>query len=310
MCGNKSETLNKYFNSNGKLLITSEYLVLDGAEALAIPTVYGQSLEVKSISENVLKWKSFDHEGRIWFESVFQKNGTLELLSFSEKKLSETLFEILLEAQKLNPHFLSEKSGLEVITKLNFPRDWGLGSSSTLINNIAQWANVNAFDLLKNSFGGSGYDIACAQNDLPVLFSNKDALPIVKNVRLNWGFIDELFFVHLNKKQDSKQSIIHYNQLKTEKQFYLNKINEITRHLLNAESLEVFENLIEHHENLLSELLKLPKIKDRLFADYSGSIKSLGGWGGDFILVSRKVAPEYFRSKGFTTVIPFRKMIK
>lgn len=310
MRGNKSETLNKYFYSNGKLLITSEYLVLDGAEALAIPTVYGQSLEVKSISENVLKWKSFDHEGRIWFESVFQKNDNLELLSFSEKKLSETLLDILLEAQKLNPHFLSDKSGLEVITKLNFPRDWGLGSSSTLINNIAQWANVNAFELLKNSFGGSGYDIACAQNDLPVLFSNKDALPIVKNVRLNWHFIDELFFVHLNKKQDSKLSILHYNQLKTEKRFYLNKINEITLDLLNTKTLEVFENLIEQHENLLSELLMLPKIKDRLFADYSGSIKSLGGWGGDFILVSRKVAPEYFRSKGYTTVIPFRKMIK
>ena len=39
------------FYSHGKLLITSEYAVLDGAKALAVPTKLGQSLKVKSIEQ-------------------------------------------------------------------------------------------------------------------------------------------------------------------------------------------------------------------------------------------------------------------
>ncbi len=35
------------FRSNGKLLLTAEYLVLDGARAIALPTKLGQSLTVE-----------------------------------------------------------------------------------------------------------------------------------------------------------------------------------------------------------------------------------------------------------------------
>ena len=34
------------FYSNGKLLLTGEYLVLNGAVALAIPTKFGQTLTI------------------------------------------------------------------------------------------------------------------------------------------------------------------------------------------------------------------------------------------------------------------------
>ena len=47
----KEASNSQSFYAHGKLLITSEYLVLDGAEALALPTVYGQSLEVETIDE-------------------------------------------------------------------------------------------------------------------------------------------------------------------------------------------------------------------------------------------------------------------
>jgi mevalonate kinase len=306
----KPETLNKHFYSNGKLLLTAEYLVLDGAEALAIPTVYGQSLEVRPGTENVLKWKSLDEDYQVWFEAAFQINGSFSVISFSDKKMAETLQHILAEAKKLNPDFLSIKNGVEVISHLNFPRNWGLGSSSTLINNIAQWANVDAFVLLKNSFGGSGYDIACAQNDVPVLYSNKQTPPTVKKVDLNWNFTEELFFVYLNKKQDSKKSISHYNQLGLEKHTFIEQVNLITREILKAKTIAHFEVLIEQHESLLSEMLQLPKIKDQLFSDFRGSLKSLGGWGGDFILATGKDVPDYFRKKGFTVIVPFKKMIK
>lgn len=303
--------MNQTFYSNGKLLLTSEYLVLDGAEALAIPTVYGQSLNVKPGTENVLKWISLDEKNQIWFEGEFLNEETISLISFSDQKVAQTLQHILTEAKKLNPHFLSEKTGLEMVTKLNFPRNWGLGSSSTLINNIAQWANVDAFELLKNSFGGSGFDIACAQSNVPILYSNKQTPPVVKKLdHLVWPFTDELFFIYLNKKQDSKQSILHYNQLGKEKRVFIEKVNGITRDILEAKTLEQFEVLIEQHESMLSEMLQLPKIKDRMFSDFRGSVKSLGGWGGDFILGTRKNAPDYFRKKGFTVIVPFQKMIE
>ena len=51
-----------------------------------------------------------------------------------------------------NQDFLAELKGAVIETQLDFLRNWGLGSSSTLINNIAQWANVNPFDLQQKSF--------------------------------------------------------------------------------------------------------------------------------------------------------------
>ena len=62
--------MNNYY-SNGKLLITGEYTVLDGAMALAIPTRFGQSLNVTQIPENNIIWKSIDNENQTWFEDVF-----------------------------------------------------------------------------------------------------------------------------------------------------------------------------------------------------------------------------------------------
>ena len=69
------------FYSNGKLLITGEYVVLDGAKALAIPTRFGQNLSVTSGSNQELKWTSFDADKSVWFQDIitFQevKNKTI-----------------------------------------------------------------------------------------------------------------------------------------------------------------------------------------------------------------------------------------
>ena len=59
------------FNSNGKLLITSEYLVMKGAMALAIPSKLDQELNVISTNTDFLYWKSLDNNNQIWFEEKF-----------------------------------------------------------------------------------------------------------------------------------------------------------------------------------------------------------------------------------------------
>lgn len=62
------------FNSHGKLLLTGEYVILSGALALAIPTKYGQSLEVVPNNKNKLFWKSIDEKGNVWFDDAFNLN--------------------------------------------------------------------------------------------------------------------------------------------------------------------------------------------------------------------------------------------
>ena len=305
------------FYSNGKLLLTGEYLVLDGAKALALPTKFGQNLIVEKIAEPQLIWGSFTNTGDCWFEAVFDLP-KLRLVSatFNSDKegsadfIAETLLEILEEAKNLNPNFLNVDGGYIVKTKLTFPRNWGLGSSSTLINSIASWAKVDAFKLLWNSFKGSGYDIACAQNNTAIFYQIKDKNPIIEQFNFNPIFKENLFFVFLNKKQDSKEGIAKFRESKKDFSVELKRISELTEAFLVAESLQDFEKLIIEHEQIISSIIKIKPFKEKLFSDYFGEIKSLGAWGGDFVMVTgNEKTPSYFKNKGFEIVISYSEII-
>ena len=51
-------------------------------------------------------------------------------------------------------------------------------------------------------------------------------------------------------------------------------------------------------------------MQERLFNDFNGALKSLGAWGGDFILAATETDPtSYFKNKGLNTVIPYKDMI-
>lgn len=293
------------YYSHGKLLITAEYFVLDGAKALALPSKMGQSLTVKENLSEGISWKSFTSEGHLWFETIFKEN----LKTTNDSKTAYTLQNILKEAQKLNPNFLKNHSNLAIETHLEFPENWGLGSSSTLINNIAQWAQVNAFTLLENSFGGSGYDIAAAQNNTPITYQKTSNDPIVTPITLEWNFTHELFFVHLNRKQDSKEGIKRYRNESPSKALQ-NEVSQLTHQIIVCQNKTEFESLLETHEHLISKFLDIPTVKDTFFNDYPGAIKSLGAWGGDFILVvGDQTDHAYFKNKGFNTILEFHEMI-
>ncbi|MFK7750789.1 MAG: GHMP kinase, partial [Kordia sp.] len=140
---------------------------------MAIPTTYGQSMTVTSIElpnpiePPKLVWKSYDVQDLIWYQRSFELKAFGLKTSYVDPE-SQLLHDILSEAKRLNPSFLNGETSIEVQTSLSFPQNWGLGSSSTLIHNIALWANVNPFTLLWNAFKGSGYDIACARYDSPI----------------------------------------------------------------------------------------------------------------------------------------------
>lgn len=305
------------YYSNGKLLLTGEYLVLDGAKSLAIPTKFGQNLSVEKIKEPQIVWGSFTHTGECWFEAVFDlQKLRLVNCSFNADKegisevIAETLLEILKEAKKLNPGFLNTENGFVVKTFLTFPKNWGLGSSSTLINSIASWAKVDAFQLLWNSFKGSGYDIACAQNDSSIFYQIENSKPIIKQVEFNPSFKENLFFVHLNQKQDSKEGIAKFRESGNNFDKEIERISEISDEFLKVKTITDFNKLIIEHEKIISAIIKLKPVKEKLFPDYFGEIKSLGAWGGDFVLATgNEETPNYFKKKGFETILKYSEII-
>ncbi len=297
----------KKFYSNGKLLITGEYAVLDGALALALPTKFGQSLEVSPLDVPCIIWESFSVENNLWFQAELQID---QLDRVHEDKRVNTLQKILSEAQRMNPSFLSDGKGAFVQTFLTFPNNWGLGTSSTLINNIAQWAAVDAFELLHNSFGGSGYDIACAQNNRPIQYQLDKIKPKVTPVSFSPEYKKNLFFVYLNQKQDSKEGIQLYRGVETDKSDFCATISGLTKRVSETSSLEEFQDILKSHETTVGAFLNITPLQESVFKDFKGAIKSLGAWGGDFILVAGdEHTPEYFIDRGFDTVLSYDEMI-
>ena len=297
------------FYSNGKLLITAEYLVLNGAKALALPTKCGQSLTVEHNPEPILNWQSFNDKKELWFEARFYYRNDL-LYSEVENEFTNRLASILNAAKSLNPDFLDQQAGYTVKTHLDFPTNWGLGTSSTLINNIANWAKINPYKLLELTFGGSGYDIACASNNIPITYQLDHKIPVVKPVIFKPEFTKHIYFVYLNQKQNSREGIAQYKSNTSDQSDAIKTISKITSELIHCQDLDSFNTLIDAHENSISNIIKLQTVKEALFPDFAGSIKSLGAWGGDFVLATSVKNPKpYFNKKGYHTILPYQDMI-
>lgn len=303
------------FYGSGKLLLSGEYYVLDGALALAMPTRFGQKLKVSyhASEHKVLHWKSYDNEGNLWFEAKFDTESFDCLDRFISQK-SLTLQKILRMTRRLAGNFLKGREYVLVETYLEFPRWWGLGSSSTLIHNVAQWAEVDPYDLLFGTLGGSGYDVACAQAEGPILYKKSEQGPHRRTVTFNPPFKDKLYFVYLGKKQSSAAAIEHYRSLGHNKAAFVEQLTRITEEFLKVQTLEQFDALIEKHETLIAQSLHLTRTKDLFFKDFWGQIKSLGAWGGDFVLAtssrSQDETRQYFADKGFDVMLTYQEMIK
>ncbi len=304
--------MSETYYSNGKLLLTGEYAVLDGALSLAVPTAFGQSLEVTDLDTPILRWTSLDEKNQIWFQQSFELPEFRPLATGEEdprKELSERLVSILSRARELQPDFLNSGQGAEVTTRLDFNRNWGLGTSSTLVNNIAQWARIDPYELLQKTLGGSGYDIACAIHNRPLLYRLGNG-SMVKEIDFNPVFKEQLLFVYLNKKQDSRAGIAHYKRVIKDRKGLVDKVSRLTESMVHCTDLEEFLDLVEEHESLLESVLQIRRVQASLFPDYRGAIKSLGAWGGDFVLAASDTeTADYFISKGYHTVIPYPEMV-
>ena len=87
-------------------------------------------------------------------------------------------------------------------------------------------------------------------------------------------------------------------------------ISSLTRAALKACTLDEFEKILNEHERFISKILGLVSIKEKQFPDFPGVIKSLGAWGGDFILATGDNSTvNYFKNKGFTVVMSYKKIM-
>ncbi len=301
-----------YYFGHGKFLITGEYAVLFGARGLATPTTLGQSLSIRFSRSYrpTLQWNSYDRSGELWYQGEFEFWKLSEINNQTDP-VSEFLQKLLREARRLNPHFLREEQSVRAETHLEFPLSWGLGSSSTLIYTIAQWAYVSPFALFERCCEGSGYDIACAQAQGPVLFEKTENRPSYKLTDFSPPFADQLFFVYTGNKQISAQEVKRVRDQRPSDSF-LNRITELTDAVSVETSLLDFQDQISEHESLMGEYLNR-KCVGETFPDFPGVLKSLGSWGGDFLLACSDMGEQklrrYFSERGRGIIFSYQDII-
>lgn len=300
-----------HFRANGKLLLTAEYFVLDEAVALALPCRFGQTLRAETVEFPELIWQSLNKEGQLWFEGQFSwPKG--KYITGTDQMVGERL-EAIFQAIFAKRSTFQDVKGWEVTTRLEFPRKWGLGTSSTLIANLARWANVNPYELLEATFGGSGYDLACAIADGPLLYQRQALQPKIETVAFNPPFKDQLYFVYLGKKQNSREGIARYRKYGKPTSAEIHRVNDLTNLFLKSDALDTFEGLIREHEAIIATKVKIKRAKTLYFSDFWGEIKSLGAWGGDFVLATSKKSEAetlaYFNKKGFYEILKYEELI-
>lgn len=298
--------------AHGKLLLTGEYFVLDGALALAMPVRYGQDMEVTALPEGQqqLQWASKDEKGQVWFEaSWLWDNGHLQRDKASDEAIADRLEQLFRAVADQRNGDLQQLVGQAITTQADFPRDWGLGTSSTLVSLLARHTQTDPYKLLADSFGGSGYDIACANAEGPILYQREGGQAVVQEANWTPGYTNHIFFAYLGQKQNSREGIRHYRELGGTQPTLIDQVTALTEAFLAAKELAEAQQVLSEHEDFISEVLQMDKVQDIRFKDFPGQVKSLGAWGGDFVMLltdwPEAQLRSYLNDKGYSVVFSF-----
>ena len=298
--------------AHGKLLLAGEYFVLDGATSLAVPTRLGQQFDISVIAapKFELHWQSYDFQGKIWFETRLSGNDFHPTYSTSDS-FTTRLRQIFQAAQDLGGLF--PQGQITIKSNLEFPQNWGLGSSSTLIYAMAKWLSVDPFQLLQKTFGGSGYDIACANSESAIFYTLKDGIATWNPVLFDPPFRKNICFVYLGNKQNSREGIQAYRSKGNPPKATIQEISYLAKALTHQDTIAEFIKIIETLERLTGDWLQMTPMKKLRFNDFNGAIKSLGAWGGDFVLAvspqGKEYMQAYFQSKEMDNFLSFEEMI-
>jgi mevalonate kinase len=293
-------------------MLTGEYLVMHGATSLALPLRLGQIMQIEPSTSGLLEWQASDING-LWFKGSYSLS-ELSPVSISDDAIGLRLQNLLLTTNRLNATFSDNFQGIKIKTHLEFDRLWGLGSSSTLIALLSKLAELDAFTLHDAVSNGSGYDVACAIAESPLLFRRSNHTAAWEPVDFKPDFSSSLYFIYLGNKQNSAAEVSLF--LKKYPEILQDKVEDISTigmEILKTQDLINFNDLITRHEQIMSKILDIKPIKELQFPDFNGAIKSLGAWGGDFILASTNAGANYvktyFRGKGCETVFQYDDIV-
>jgi len=300
------------YYSNGKFLLSGEYFVLYGAKALAVPLKYGQRMLVDELPEpGILHWETYVLN-KLWFSAGF-KLKDMEIIESSNSKTAFFIQNLLKEGGKLQPGLYLTTKGYHIKNYIDFDINWGLGSSSSLVSNLAYWLDVDPYALYCSTFQGSGYDVFCARARRPIIYQLKENRPQINETSFNPSFSDHLYFVYLGKKQDSQESVKNFKAQKGFDDHIILEISDLTDSMFKSVTVTDFLMAMHLHEEILSEFLRIPMVKEELFPDFHGEIKSLGAWGGDFVMagttMSAKEVKDYFFGKNLDVVFNWMEIV-
>jgi mevalonate kinase len=269
------------FWSSGKLLLSGEYWVLHGATALAVPTLLGQRLTYTP-HERPLHWTALDRHRKPWLDAAAAEDPHVASLLRAAKSLGGQV----------------PTTG-SVRTELEFDRAWGWGSSSSLTDLVAQWTGVPALDLHFATSQGSGFDVACARATSALTYRKTGP------ARAEWSAVaaahwpvEHFALVYLGQKQDSQKEVRRSRRepLPAER----DAISALSLAMAEAREAAHWSALIEEAEARTAEWTGLPRVQER-FGGVRATLKSLGAWGGDFVLAVAEdpSAFAYFAEHGY-----------
>ena len=298
--------------AHGKLLISAEYMVMHGSTALAVPLQMGQSLNrLPSENRDLFIWNAF-YEKEKWFHARIDPI-RLKVLETSNPQKAGRLRRMLEACIELMPSFQKELFRWDVETVLEFSPAWGFGSSSTLTALLAEWAEINPLDLHFMIASGSGYDVACANAEGPILYKIRDGSPHYRHIRFHPPFSDRIYFAWLGHKQDTEKHLDQVTGKIDPGYENIHRFSRLTEQMIAAADPVTFGKLIEEHEEALSGILEMERISAGRFSSLPGHVKSLGAWGGDFVMivsgVSEKELFAYLRNRNIRVIFRYDDLV-
>ena len=137
---------------------------------------------------------------------------------------------------------------------------------------------------------------------------------MVNPIDFNPSFAEHLYFVYQGQKQSSSKEIKAFlakaNPIDLQKD--IEAVSEISRAVPKCQTLDEFSMLMQCHERIIARCIGQEPVQKR-FPDFEGVLKSLGAWGGDFILAATEWTEnqvrEYFKKYSFEVVFGYNKIV-
>jgi mevalonate kinase len=258
------------FFAPGKIMLTGEYLVMNGFDCIALPTKLGQwmhvwEFETPTGSSDFIMYQAKDVNGNVWFETkILLPNFEIVDPAQIENIQVDRIVGILKLADS---EFWQAGKSIRIETVLEFERTTGLGSSSTLVKLFSDYLNVDPFKIQFEIFGGSGYDVAVAKFQKPLIYWLTEDDSHWKYWKLNSELSHNWYVVFYGQKMDSRASVSGVQEALNhiaEDGFYTAQFDKILEMSKNATDMISLESSLEMYQMLLAQALLIPTTYDLL----------------------------------------------